>query len=216
MTHLPLYIERFKLQNLGWFDIQEALHLTSGDRLTKSHNPVIMGLYNFAVCQNRPKNTVWPWEHKFTVDIGKAGGDGECIRVDFKNGAHKAPFYKSALYNRIDWHRTLYTPIHSKKKVNESTTEIRNLLLKDDNYLWVCILHYETPGIDITKPHLLPDVTLELLTCENEAQLAYKQIWGRPPIGNPGAKGKLKSEKRPHNTPMSLSERHFDQARLPG
>lgn len=214
MIHTP-HIERLKLHNLGWFSIEEALQLTSSKDLTRSKNPVIMGLYAFAVHDEPPQNHLWPWEVKGVVDIGKAGGNGESIRADYKRGVHKSPFIKSALYDRICKGRTEYTPGYSERGLNESMVKVRELVSKDDNKLWVNILQYDTPNIDLSKVHLMPDVTIELLVCEAEAILAYKILWGAPPLGNPGATAKLKAEKRKQQKKTkSASESYFTQTNV--
>lgn len=214
MIHIP-HIKRLKLRNLGWFTIKEALQLTSFNQKIKSKNPVIMGLYAFAVQDERPQNHLWPWEVKSVVDIGKAGGNGESIRADYKRGKHKSPFIKSALYDRICKGRTEYTPGYSENGLNESMIKVRELVSKDDNKLWVCILQYDTPHADLSKVHLMPDVTIELFTCESEAILAYKTLWGVPPLGNPGATAKLKAEKRKQQKKTkSASESYFTQPNI--
>lgn len=211
-VHIP-HITRLGLKNLGWFKVEEALELTSGNNLLNNSNPVILGLYAFAVCDEKPLNHLWPWEVKYVVDIGKAGGDGPSIRVDYKAGVNKTPKYISALYDRINAHKTEFTPKTSKKEVNESTQKIRAML--KTSALWVNIIHLETPNIDFTKIHLMPDVTQELFLCEDEAILASKNMWGTAPVGNPGAIAKLKEEKRKiANKNKSYSESHFSQSNL--
>lgn len=205
----------YGLKNLGWFSAQDALKLT-GSATINSNNPTIIGLYEFAVCDEKPNNDLFPWEVKSVVDIGKAG-DGEAIRADYKAGFHKSPYLKTALYDRISSHITEYNP--NKKdddKQSESAVIIRNMLREDNTkQLWVCILHYETPNIDLTRIHTMPDLTIELLTCESESILEYKNIWGVPPIGNPGAKGRTKYEKRKKlKRKKSQSESHFTQVTL--
>lgn len=209
------YGNLLNLKNIGWFSVDQALEITSHKKISFTTNPVLIGLYAFAVCEEKPKAGMHPWEVKYVVDIGKAGGDGESIRPDYKSGINNSPFYKSPLHDRISSHKREYLPKYSSNRANESTKIIREMITKCGCNLWVCILHYETPNYDFSKTDVLLDLTCELYLCESECHYAYKKNWGKGPIGNPGVIAKSKRDKKKtQKREPDNSDRHNAQPNL--